>query len=408
MNNTLRTLLAASIALACSSAFAAELRLLAPVDGDQVPTKLTASKAKPDSSLDRAPASFSWSLDTAEKLVAAAPFTAESTEYWTETDAATLAKGLALSTTVPDAVVRISPMQAGGAAKALRSEAIVIRQGGKALGARSIATVDVAQEFDAVGMPMPAQSLSFRLANVAPGAFELAVAGGEGRYLVHVFEPASSEKLQLAANRSSTVAGDRVVVSGRYVGALGKRLGRVAGVATSPDGVAVPLDATVGKDDTFSFAFDASASSGAKGLWEIHAFATTDDGTVQRDAKTAIALASASARFDGRVRVEASDKRGGVVGAPGVTVGVEVGSASRYDVSGVLYGTDAKGALVPAAVAHSAAWLEPGSRQLSLGFDEKTLRLAGLGRPFEVRDLTLTNQGELAIVEKRARGVRID
>ena len=408
MKITLKTLLAASIALACSPAIAADMRLLAPAAGDQVPAKLTTAKGNADSSLDRAPASFSWSLETTEKLVAATPFTAESTEYWTEADGAALAKGLKLATTVPDAVVRISPMQSGGSAKALRVDAIEIRQGGKALGTRAIATADVAQEFDAVGMPLPAQSVSFRLGNVSPGAFELAVAGGNGRYLVHVFEPASTEKLQLVANRTSTVAGDRVVVSGRYAGSLGKRLGRVAGMATSPDGTSIPLDASVGKDGAFSFAFDANAAGGAKGLWEIHAFATTDDGSVQRDAKTAIAVASASAKFDGRVRVEASDKRAGVVGAPAVTVGVDVGSASRYDVSGVLYGTDAKGALVPAAIAHTAAWLDPGTRELSLKFDEKTLRAAGLGRPFGVRDLTLTNQGELAVVEKRARGVRID
>ena len=84
-----------------------------------------------------------------------------------------------VSTTARDAVIRISPMS-GGSSKALRAEAIEIRQGGKALGARAIATADVAQEVDAVGTPMPAQAVSFRLANVSPGSFELAAEAAAG------------------------------------------------------------------------------------------------------------------------------------------------------------------------------------------------------------------------------------
>ena len=76
---------------------------------------------------------------------------------------------------------------------------------------------------------------------------------------------------------------------------------------------------------------------------------------MQRDARTAFAVAIASARLDGRIEriMHGARAAGGVT----ARVGVEVADASRYQLAGVLYGTSTDGRLKPVAIAHAAAWL---------------------------------------------------
>src|SRR5262249_17868338 len=133
-------------------------------------------------------------------------------------------------------------------------------------------------------------------------------------------------------------------------------------------------------------------------LWEAHAFTASQAGrlTVLRDATTAFAVVAPSARFGGGASVTQD--------AAGVHVALAVDTAapSRYQVSAVLYGTGAAGALHPAAMAQSAAWIEHGGT-LSLGFDAASL--GGLHAPFELRDLRLANQADMGTIERRERGL---
>lgn len=393
--------LAALLVLAALPAQAKELALL-PADGsDQVPRRLVAAKAAPAATLERAPVDFSWALDPAASLAAPSPYVAQSREYWTEVDGAALASGVALSTTAPGAVVRVSP-RAGNAAPALSRNDVVVRQDGRTLrGRAALADGDVAADFAGAGMPMPERTLAFRVRDeVGAGGFELSLPAASGGYLVHVFEPASSDVLSLTTDRGSVAAGAEIDIVASFASNAGRSIGRVEGLATSPAGDAIALSFARRGDGTWLSRFAPPVASG-DGLWEVHAFAASDDGSVARDAKVAFAAATPTARVLG-------GERSGSPRAPVVRVDLEVASAGRYDVSGVLYATGASGARVPAAIAHSAALLNGGRRSLKLEFATESLDANGLSGPYEVRDLVLTNQGELAVVEKRARAFAFD
>ena len=394
MKNT-KMMVAVLLALGALPLAAKDLVLLPARAGDQVPSKLVAAKVVLPPDAERAPVEFSWALDAAEKLAAPAPYVAESREYWIEVDGRALAKGLVVRTTAPGAVVRLSP-RAGNETPELDAADLVVRQHGRTLAAsRAIADSDVAREFKSLGMALPERSLAFRLSReVEAGAFELALPKARGGYLLHVFEPASSDVLSLTTNRNTVVAGGELEVVASLASPSGRTLGRIAGLATSPSGDVVELEFAHAKDGTWRARF-ASAAALDAGLWEVHAFAASDDGALARDAKVAFAAAKPTARFVGGERLDAQ--------APAIRVGVEVAAAGRYNVAAVLYATDASGTLVPAAIAHSAAVLAPGKHALPLRFATESLVASGLRAPFEVRDLALTNQGDHTLVEQRAR-----
>jgi hypothetical protein len=83
-------------------------------------------------------------------------------------------------------------------------------------------------------------------------------------------------------------------------------------------------------------------------------------------------------------------------------------SASRYNVSALLYGSDTQGQMRPFAIAHSAVWAEPGETSVSLAFDPDLLAQGGLGAPYELRQLELTDFATRSAVESRARALRFD
>ncbi len=396
MTTMLKLPLVAVLALAAGPAFANEIALLPAADGDQVPSTLVAAKRALADGIERAPVEFSWALDPAAKLDAPAPYVADSREFWTEVEGAALAKGVTLRTTASGAVVRLSP-RAGVAAPELAADDVVVRQGGRTLrGADAIVDADVALEFKSLGMAMPERTLAFRLgAGVDAGAFELSIAKARGAYLVHVFEPASAERLTLTSDRATAVAGGTIELVAALESPAGRTLGRVGGLATSPSGDAIELAFARGSDGAWRAPF-APPANATPGLWDVHAFAASADGELARDATVAIAVGAPTARIVGA-------SRNGKGAATALDVTLEVAAAGRYNVSAVLYATDASGALVPAAIAHSAAVLGAGRHALTLAFAPETLASAGLGTPYEVRELALTNQGDLAPIEKRAR-----
>lgn len=64
------------------------------------------------------------------------------------------------------------------------------------------------------------------------------------------------------------------------------------------------------------------------------------------------------------------------------------------------------GAMAPVAVAHSAAWLEPGAGNIELAHDAALL--AGVRGPYELRDLSLLDQSRVGLLHRQQRGLVID
>lgn len=357
---------------------------------DQVPQRLAVLPA-PGGAIERKPVAFSWALDPAAALSDATPFMAESREYWMTVDAAELTRGVPLQMTAPGALIRVSPAKGSAG---LRAGDFSVSVGARKVG---IARAADSEALRKAGMDASAGTQVIRLGDGSgAGRHVLRAANARGRYVVHVFEPASDRVLFARPDRSRVLAGDRMRV------AIGATVaGRQAAVAAQallvgPDGssqpVAVRNAATGGQEAVFNV--PASASQ-AKGLWELQVFG--DVGAVPRDARTAFAVAQPTARFGGLFTVDASNLR--------VSLPVEAASPGRYEARGTLYATAKDGSLRPVSQAHAAAWMQAGDGMLVLQFARAHVP-AGYGAPFEVRQLELNDQGRMAPIEARARGAR--
>ena len=403
MSNLKSAALAACITLGLASlAQAADLRLAAAGSNDQVVTRLaTADLSKLSATLDRVPVRTSWALDPAEALAdRPVPFVQQSREYWLNADEAQLRKGVPLPTTAAAALIRISPHSNNSTA--LSIDDVQFRNNGQQFEGRA-ATQSVAETaaLRAAGMDVAEGTVVAKLAPaVGKGRIELAAPAAKGNYLIHVFEPTSSQVLRLGATRDTVLGGSTVQIVANLDGA---RAASAKGILTAPDGHTQSFDLSPQRDGSWQADVtpDAAHANGP-GLWEVHAFASgsADGVAVLRDAKTAIAVAVPTARLSGTVTPERT--RGGGLS---LSVGVEVASASRYQLAGVLYGTAADGSRKPAAYAQSAAWIEAGADRLVLEFDAQALNGAGLKAPYELRDLRLGNQADLSTIERRERAV---
>jgi hypothetical protein len=380
--------------------------LLPTLATDQVPGRLQTAAKSAAIELDRQPVSVSWALEPGSSLDARPQvFEQASREYWIDASADQLRQGLPLSTSARGAVIRLSPH--AGTAGTLDATTLGIRAGGRLYtSADALRSTADEESLRAAGMQVPQGSVVFRLADsIEAGAIEIIAPTAQGDYLVHVFEPASSVVLRLQADRDTVLSGGALVIQARVEG--GAKLDRLTGLLNSPDGHAQDVNFTRQADGSYRASVRPDPGhAGGFGLWEIHAFGQTSDGriSVPRDARNAFAVSIPTARLAGSIeRPVAMAKEADV----NLRIAVEVAVASRYQLAGVLYGTRPDGSLAPAAVAHSAAWLDRGSAAIDLRFDAAALGQSALAAPYELRDLRLINQADMSLIERRERAASL-
>jgi hypothetical protein len=256
-------------------------------------------------------------------------------------------------------------------------------------------------ELKAAGTDFPDGSLAFQLNDgIGAGPATLTVSKAAHDYLVHVFEPNSSDVLKLTMDRIDVGHGQHYKVFASYNG--NAAVDAIDGLVSAPNGAQVNLDFKRAADGRYvaDVAHDALAGAGP-GLWEVHGFASARGGAVQRDAKTAFASSLPRARFGNGAQATIGDD-----GAVSMRFKVQVAAESRFEVKGTLYGYD-NGKLRPAAQASSAAMLRAGNGDLELVFDADTMAKARVTGPFQVRDLTLVDQADLGTIEVRRGGMRV-
>jgi len=129
----------------------------------------------------------------------------------------------------------------------------------------------------------------------------------------------------------------------------------------------------------------------------VFAGASENGTNIQRDTRTAFAVAQPTARMTGQYQFDAFSLR--------VTLPLQIGAPGRYGVGGTLYATAPDGIAHPIAVAQSAAWFEPGEHALTLAFDRASLPL-GYHAPFELRYVELKDQTRQAQLETRELALR--
>ena len=399
-----------SVLLVSASAHAIDRSagLLSASANDQVPQTLqstTLAKAA-ITTLERLPVSMSWAIDPTQSLESRPTvFVQQSREYWLDASADELRAGLALSTSANGALIRLSPH--AGNTSVIDAGTLSFRANGRLYAnTDAVSTAADEDELRAAGMDAPSGSLVVKLnERLGSGRIEMIAPTASGRYLVHVFEPASAVVMSLQAERDTVLAGDSVRFNTRISGAT---LDRVEGLLSAPDGHTQGVEFLRQPDGSYTATARPDPShAGGFGLWEIHAFgnASNRQTSVPRDARSAFAVSVATARLSGSVeRVRGPAKDSSLT----LAIGVQSVLASRYQLAATLYGTRADGSLAPAAVGHSAAWLEAGTATINLSFDAPSLTASGLAAPFELRDLRLINQADMSLLERRERAAAIN
>jgi hypothetical protein len=414
MHNSKHRLLCAVVAFAMLDVAAAQaqtigsrgtLQLLrAPQDLIAAQLHTPAAGKITTAGLDHAPAAVSWALEPSASLDARPqPFVRESREYWIDASESELQNGVSLALSAPGAVIRISPHGGRSDAMIAAGDFVLSSAGRRLDNSVAIRSVVGEDELRAAGMDAPQGSVALRLADsVAAGRLQLALPTARGDYLVHVYEPASVVVLDLGAERDSVAGGESLRFRASVSGV--SALDRIGGLVSAPDGSNQTLDFVRQGDGSYIASVTPDvAHAGDRGLWEVHAFAVVGGKlAIPRDAKSAFAVSVPVARFDGAV----TRNRAARTPEFAVRLGVENVFASRYQVSALLYGTGADGALHPAAIAQSAAWLERGRGSIDLRYDATSLT-ASLGAPWELRDLRLVNQADMSLLERRERAIAL-
>jgi hypothetical protein len=150
---------------------------------------------------------------------------------------------------------------------------------------------------------------------------------------------------------------------------------------------------------------DALESAPVQAAWRLD---PDSAGTLQHapgDAPAILSVRVPSARLTGAARSVPVRMRDPVVY---LEFDVEVAATSRYQIGGVLYGTDNSGAKVPLAMAQSAQRLEPGVHGMTLLFGPDILDSVAAGAPWEIRDLQLVNLADMSVQEQRERALVVE
>ena len=411
-------ILASSLLAICTagSAFAGTHALLPPQQGDMVPSVLLVKTsangispmAQPASQVhvERKPLSVSWPLPHDAPLQSVpVPFARDSREYWTDVSASELQQGIKLPLSAPGAIIRLSPSDSSGGR--LQPANVRIQLGRQSLTVDHAASqIADTQSLRAAGMDVPEASMVVRLnPELGAGMATLQAPAASGRYVVHVFEPLSPFTVTALGDRGDLLVGHGVHVRvAMHDGDRSVPLSAVGGFMRAPDGNTTLLEFQRQTDGSFTVDARPNAIPSTAGLWEVHSFTVGTDAAgneVRRDTTTVFAAATPDARLSGTAETMRARDHG-----IDITLGVTALSASRYAVTGVLFGHDASGRLVPAAFAQSAAWLPIGDSRLLLHYDATSL--AGITAPYELHDLRLQDQPAIGLLEHRALAMRIE
>jgi hypothetical protein len=404
----LATVLLATVLLTTVASAQNRIALAPLAGGDLAASELQAPLGLKAAVLPTEPASMSWGLDPQKALdLNPAPFVARSREYFLDLSAAELRHGIDLPTDGAGALVRLNPAPGSKGSAPIDPLRVSIITADKRTFAQGTGFDQMASanQLKAAGSPFVEGTTAFRLnSEVGAGTHRLRVEGlhDGGRYVVHVFDQNSPVELVLSTNRGTYLSGQNLVVKARLAGGLPAH--KVEGFVTSPAGRAWPLTfEPAGKGLFRATLLLDGLETPTPGLWEAHVSATGGKGRAQtlRQSRTAFDVAVASARLNGEVALVSG------IEALAIRLGVESAALGRYEIRGVLFGTTGDGQMLPAAVAHSADTLHSGHGSLVLSFDTAAAQAAGLGAPYEVRDLRLMDQGTMGLLHQQRVGLVI-
>ena len=415
---TMQTTLTLALGLIFSGAsVAASLNWIPPQTGDLHADNVVAAKdgagfAAASSASAKEAVSVSWPAARAGKAGLAAEAApshhplVQSRESYRKVSGRELNAGVDIETTEARALVRLQALSATG----LREQQSIHPQyltitpaGGKAMNnGEAMEWLVSPERLAKSGLPFASGTSAFRIhGNLGKGKLKLQAAGldDNAEYMLNIVEKNSPLVFELRTEAADHRHGDVMTVHAtlREHGAAAQP-GKVRAVLVAPSGREYALNFKPGKHGmSAKLALDAHEQT-QNGLWEVRAHAAK--GEVERFARLAFPVMLPTARLAGD-----ADLRTAADGALIVALGVQAGSGGRYQVRGTLYGM-LDGAMQAIATADSAKWLDAGRGQIGLAFDPALL--AGASGPFELRDLSLHDQGRLSVLQRQALAVQLD
>jgi len=366
--------------------------------------------AVPDSRhAEAAPVNFAWALkDISTTGPEQVPARVESRQYWVDATGSELAGGISLPLTSRGAIVRVSPLEAGGDRSIDPASVRLAINGERVDSARSMLLVTDGVALKRLGMSVPQRTIAFKLdRSIPPGELELWVARlpADQNLVVHVFEPDSDWVAALELPRDTYLAGEPMAFDFALDNGKDKvRVDSVQAVLADPFA-----------DKTWALAIDKTRGtlsrrapsdrfvSGREGLFEAYLYLeTVEHGlTVRRDLKLPVSIVPPLARFTGKTMATLGE---------GLTLEVYVRTAvpGRFQVNGQIFGTASDGNLKPLAMAQSAAVIDGRAGSIELQVAADLLKASGLNAPFEVRNLELLDQGRMFVLQRRQRGLLLE
>ncbi|MDT8408395.1 MAG: hypothetical protein RQ741_02230 [Wenzhouxiangellaceae bacterium] len=355
---------------------------------------------------ETAPVAFAWALeDVSANTRAPQSAHVESRQYWVDATGAELARGVSLPLTARGAVIRVSPLEAGGDVRIDPASVRLSVDGRSFDSSRSMLHVTDGAALQKQGMSVPPQTIAFKLDQAIPaGRLELSVAQlpDDQQLVVHVFEPESDWVARLALPRHTFLAGEML----EFGFGLGTGQDK-AGVDSIQAVLADPF-----AQKTWELQIDKRAGtltrrapgdrfvSGFDGLFEAYVYLETvhDGMTIRRDLKLPVSIVPPLARFTGQTRAM---QDGGLK----LELGIQTARPGRFQVNGQIFGTSANGSLEPLAIAQAAALIEARTGSIELQVNKRMLQASGLSAPFEVRNLELLDQGRMFLLQRQHRAL---
>jgi len=348
---------------------------------------------------NREKVSYSYKLSTGESLdFKAKPFKAQSRQYWLDSTGDKLAAGINLPVSGGETIIRISPLSANKSVK-LSAKNIHIKNNGQL---KNIEVFADSTDLKATGAAFSDQSIALKI-NAAAGQLKLIIDSSSAStpFVIHVLEKDSPFVLSINANKASYKVNQPIRIDAGISANNKNRDTTLQGYINRPDGsVLGELNFSKNKDGRYIAELDALGAQGmAQGLWEVHVFAKSKENNVviMRDAQTSFAVNLNTAAFSGKLSLLKNT----------VNIGVDVAIEGRYEVRGVLMGTNTEGQLKPFAMTMTADWLKVGENSLALPIDAKSTANSGLSAPFAIKNVQLTNQTYLAPVQTVVEGIKL-
>ncbi len=145
------------------------------------------------------------------------------------------------------------------------------------------------------------------------------------------------------------------------------------------------------------------------GMYNVRVYATGvgTAGKFTRQADTAVRFVVPTARMLGTGVPRTITDASGQVEAFEVDVRVQVASPDRYELSGILVGSNADAVVRPVGGAQTAELLEAGTHTMTLRFDAGLVKLSKVAGNLELRNLNLFSQGRNALQQRLAGGMRV-